>query len=68
MSLNEDRLMMIYRKYGLGILRLAKIHGEANIHEYFAAGVWNVEFIRRCIAEGIDPELALEMSKEGGAL
>ena len=31
-------------------------------HDYFVAGVWDVEFIERCISENIDPSIASEMS------
>ena len=31
------------------------------MHSYFAAGIWDVPFIESCIAEGVDPSIALDM-------
>lgn len=31
-------------------------------HDYFEAGVWDINFIERCVADGIDPSLALTLA------
>jgi len=37
---------------------LISIHAHPDMHDYFAAGIWDVDFIERCISDGIDPEMA----------
>lgn len=41
--------------------RLQAAHSHPEMHDYFAAGIWDVDFIRQCIADGIDAELASSM-------
>jgi len=38
--------------------RLTFIAAHPDKNDYFVAGVWDVDFIERCISEGVDAELA----------
>jgi len=37
-------------------------HNPEFIH-YFEAGVWDVELIKKCVEDGVDPELAMSLSQ-----
>ena len=41
--------------------RLGVIYAHPEMHDYFAADLWDVDFIERCIGGGIDVELALSI-------
>jgi len=38
--------------------KAAAIIGNPHMHDYFAAGIWDVDFVRQLIAGGVDVELA----------
>jgi len=38
--------------------RVALIHSHPSMHEYFAVGIWDTDFIVVCMADGIDAEMA----------
>ena len=50
------------------VVRLETIAANPEMHDYFAAGIWDIEFINRCLAEGIDASIAVEMfPRENGS-
>jgi len=38
---------------------------HSEMHDYFAAGLWDKDFITRCISDSIDPEIAFSVFLEG---
>ena len=40
------------------VLRLVDIYENPDMHDYFAAGIWDIPFIERCMSDGIDHEIA----------
>jgi len=45
------------------IKRLKIVYDNPGMHDYFDADVWDVDFIARCIADGIDADLAVSFSR-----
>ena len=54
-DVDESEEMMEYHK---GLPKLITVYDNPDKHDYFEAGIWDVSFIERCIAEGVDAELA----------
>ena len=54
-----------YNGYNAEIINRLKvldvIAANPDKHEYFAAGIWDVDLIERFIADGVDPAIALEL-------
>lgn len=50
------------KKFTDGIARLATIAAHPEMHDFFYVGIWDTEFIERCITDGVDVDLALSMS------
>jgi len=48
----------------LAVEKLNLVYDHQYAHDYFSAGIWDIEFIDRCIEEGIDPELAMTLLRE----
>ena len=46
-----------------GIKDLGAVYDNPDMHDYFEVGLWDVPFIRQCVADGVDASLALDMSK-----
>lgn len=44
------------------VARLRLVLDYPDFHDYFTAGIWNLDLIERCIAEDIDPSLAADLS------
>ena len=48
----------IRESVSVGLDRLNTITSHPEMHGYFAAGIWDVPFIERCRADGVDSDLA----------
>jgi len=40
------------------VSELSTVYAHPEMHDFFVAGIWDVAFISRCLADGVDPELA----------
>jgi len=47
---------------------LDSVYAHPEMHDYFSAGVWDIAFISRCIADGVDAELAFTLLPDRKAI
>jgi len=43
------------------LARLNTVYTHPEMHGYFEAGIWDIDFIERCIVDGVDSELAVSL-------
>ena len=53
--------------YKDSISRLFDIRDYPAMHDYFESGIWDTVFIARCIADGIDPEMSVNLFRTADA-
>ena len=63
-----ERAAVVGKRFSDGIDRLFVVYAHPEMYGFFHADIWDMDFIGRCIADGIDSEIAASMHGLTGGL
>ena len=51
----------LLRDTGAELIKLNAVYTNPSMHDYFAVGIWDTDFIGRCMTDGVDASLAVTL-------